>query len=239
MNRILYEQSEVSGGIVAFGGERAAHVANILHAEPGGRIKSGVIDGAVGTSLLLEVSPERVVARVEHGRESLAPWADVVLAPPRPRVFKRLLPQLAALGARNIVLVGAAKVEKDFWGATVLKEENFRPLLIDGLMQAGASILPRVLVRRNFRRFIDEELDSILDPGEPRFVAHPSADASGGLRTPPDGASSVCVAVGPEGGWTPAEVELLEERAFARCSLGPRILKTETACIALLSRLMP
>ena len=46
------------------------------------------------------------------------------------------------------------------------------------------------------------------------------------------------LAVGPEGGWTDEEVGMLEEKGFARMSLGPRILRTDTALIALLSRLM-
>ena len=45
-------------------------------------------------------------------------------------------------------------------------------------------------------------------------------------------------AIGPEGGWTDQEVALLEAQGFVRHSLGPRILKTETATIALLSRFM-
>ena len=46
------------------------------------------------------------------------------------------------------------------------------------------------------------------------------------------------LAVGPEGGWTDEEVERLEAKGFARMSLGPRILRTDTALIALISRLM-
>jgi 16S rRNA (uracil1498-N3)-methyltransferase len=46
------------------------------------------------------------------------------------------------------------------------------------------------------------------------------------------------LAVGPEGGWTDDEVSLLEEKGFARYSLGPRILRTDTALVSLLSQLM-
>ncbi len=49
----------------------------------------------------------------------------------------------------------------------------------------------------------------------------------------------VLVAVGPEGGWTDDEVDRLEAHGFARLSLGSRILRTDTAVIALLARLMP
>ena len=150
-----------------------------------------------------------------------------------PRVMKRLLPQLATLGVGRIFLVGAKKVEKDFWGATLLKPENYRPLLVDGLMQAGTSELPTLETRRNFRAFVRDELDALF-PTANRVVAHPYADGAG-AREP--GGGRLLLAVGPEGGWTDEEVELLEEHGFVRCSLGPRILKTETAAIALLAKL--
>ena len=134
MNRILFEPTEIHDGIALFGDARAAHVRDVLHGAVGQILKTGVLDGPVGTSEILSVGPE-IAVRVDHAQASLQPWADLILAPPRPRVMKRLLPQLAALGVGRIVLVGAQKVEKAFWGATVLKSENYRPLLVDGLMQ--------------------------------------------------------------------------------------------------------
>ena len=160
--------------------------------------------------------------------------------------MKRLLPQLATLGVGRIVLVGAKKVEKDFWGATLLKPENYRPLLIDGLMQAGTSILPTIELRRNFRKFINEELDALL-PSPTRIVAHPygcSVPCASCLAPGAESASvaprqaPLTLAIGPEGGWTEGEVELLEAHGFARYSLGSRILRTDTATIALLAQLM-
>ena len=151
--------------------------------------------------------------------------------------MKRLIPQLAALGVGKIFLVGAKKVEKDFWGATLLKEENYRPLLIDGLMQAGTSILPTLETRRNFRKFVCEELDTLF-PSSTRIIAHPYGDTSAPSSSLFPLPSSLLLAVGPEGGWTDDEVALLEERGFARYSLGSRILRTDTATIALLAQLM-
>ena len=148
--------------------------------------------------------------------------------------MKRLLPQLAALGVGRIFLVGAKKVEKDFWGATLLKGENYRPLLIDGLMQAGASILPTLETRRNFRKFVREELDTLF-PSSTRIIAHPY-DGTQTLKH--SNTQTLLLAIGPEGGWTDEEVALLEEHGFARYSLGSRILRTDTATIALLAQLM-
>ena len=239
MNRILFETSEICDGIATFGGERAEHVLTILHGEVGQVLKTGEVDGPIGTSEIVEILPGAVIkARVSHTQSSLAPWVDLILAPPRPRVMKRLLPQLATLGVGRIFLVGAKKVEKDFWGATLLKPENYRPLLIDGLMQGGTSILPTLETRRNFRKFLNEELDAIF-PGTRRIVAHPYAkEASVAVpRRETTSDPRLLLAIGPEGGWTDEEVALLEAKGFARYSLGRRILRTDTATIALLAKL--
>ena len=251
MNRILFEKSEITDGVATFGGERAEHVMNVLHGEVGQILKTGEIDGPIGTSVITAISrpPSSVLGPLitvscAHAEKSLSPWVDLILAPPRPRVMKRLLPQLATLGVGRIFLVGAKKVEKDFWGATLLKEENYRPLLVDGLMQAGTSLLPTLETRRNFRKFVTDELDALF-PASARIVAHPYGNLqpptfnlpppTSNLQPP---TSNLLLAVGPEGGWTDEEVSLLEEHGFARYSLGSRILRTDTATIALLAQLM-
>ena len=129
MNRILFEKSEITDGVAEFSGERAAHIVEVLHSEVGDTVKTGELDGKIGTGVVKKIESveskdgKSYVIRLElsHTGESLQPWADLILAPPRPRVFKRLLPQLAAMGVGDIVLVGSKKVEKAFWGATVLK----------------------------------------------------------------------------------------------------------------------
>ena len=233
MNRILFEKDEISGGVARCGGVRAEHILKVLHGEVGQRLKTGEVDGKVGSGKIISILPGgEVEIAVSHDEEGLPSWADVIMAPPRPRVMKRLLPQLAALGVGRIVLVGAKKVEKDFWGATLLKEENFRPLLIDGLMQSGTSELPILETRRNLRRFLVEELDALF-PTRNRVVAHPyGAQAAAGSAS-----GRLLLAIGPEGGWTDEEVELMESRGFSRYSLGGRILRTDTATVALLSKL--
>jgi len=237
MNRILFESGEIEDGVATCGGERAAHILDVLHGEVGQVLKTGEVDGRVGTGEIVEIARgDEPVVRVKvcHDQESISPWIDLVLAPPRPRVMKRLLPQLAAMGVGRIVLVGAKKVEKDFWGATLLKEENYRPLLIDGLMQAGTSILPTLESRRNFRRFVETELDALF-PTARRIVAHPYG--AEGAKESEVTSGRPLLAIGPEGGWTDDEVALLESKGFARYSLGPRILRTDTATVALVARL--
>ena len=238
MNRILFERGEIADGIATCGGVRARHILEVLHGAVGQTLRTGEVDGLVGTGEIVEIvrggGDPLVRVKVDQSEGGLEPGFDLILAPPRPRVMKRLMPQLASLGVGTMVLVGAKKVEKDFWGATLLKEENYRPLLVDGLMQSGTSALPRIETRRNFRAFVRDELDAAF-PTANRVVAHPYGASTRGASAADGG--RLLLAVGPEGGWTDEEVELLEARGFARYSLGRRILRTDTALVALVSRL--
>jgi len=234
VNRILFEPEEVADGVATCADARAEHIIKILHGEIGQTLKTGIVNGPIGSGVITSVGSGRVTVAVSHDSESLRPWCDLILAPPRPRVMKRLLPQLAALGVGTIVLVGAQKTEKDFWGATMLRPENIRPLLLDGLMQAGTSILPELVIRRNFRKFLRDELDALF-PTPNRIVAHPYLASAASCES----ASRPLFAVGPEGGWTDEEVSLLAAHGFRGLSLGARILRTDTALVALLSRFLP
>ena len=238
MNRILFEPGEIGpDGRVAFGGVRAAHVAEVLHGEPGQTIKTGVIGGPVGVSTIERMEGKGdslcITAMTAHDTPPLRPWCDMLLAMPRPRVFKRLLPQLATMGVGRLVLVGAEKVEKCYWSAGCLDEAEYRPLLVEGLMQAGTSILPELRVEKNFRRYMETRFGEEFADLQERYLAHPDASASSQPHV--RGEARRLVAVGPEGGWTDAELALLESAGFRRLSLGPRILKTETAAVALLA----
>ena len=117
MNRILFESDEIRDGVATFGGDRAEHVMNVLHGEVGQVLKTGEINGRIGTGEIIECSNARVFEsgnngpviklRCRHQEESLRPWVDLILAPPRPRAMKRLLPQLATMGVGRIFLVAS------------------------------------------------------------------------------------------------------------------------------------
>ena len=273
MNRILFNADELDAdGHATFGGVRAEHVLTILHGEVGQTLKTGVVDGLIGTGVIERIEGEMVTVKCVHDREAPPPWIDLVLAPPRPRAMKRLLPQLAAMGVGRIVLVGAAKVEKAFWGAQLLKEEIYRPLLVDGLMQAGTTALPTIQIERAFGRWLEGgRFEEQFGWQTDRIVAHPSSISKvdkvfkvlnvvndfkdltdlnnphdlTDLNNPNDlnylksAVDRSILAIGPEGGWTDDEVARLEAHGFRRLSLGPRILRTDTATIALLAQLMP
>ncbi|HEY6000099.1 MAG TPA: RsmE family RNA methyltransferase [bacterium] len=238
MNLILVRRSELSpGDRVMLAGERARHVLGVLGAGPGATVRVGLLDGPLGTATVLGVDGGRVeLACAFEPDAPEAPQVDLLLAVPRPKVLARLWSQLAALGVGRIVLANAAKVERCYFDSHVLSPGFFTPRLIEGLQQARDTRLPQVLVRRRLRPFVEDELGALFpaglrllaDPGGERRIADVLPAAAG--RAP----ARVLLAVGPEGGWVPFELELLQRHGFAVVGIGPRTLRTDTACIALL-----
>jgi len=236
MNLILCEPGEVDGdGIATLTGARATHVRSVLGAKPGDTVRVGIVDGPRGHCEVLSLDEDRVVLRCVLDVAATAPPAvDLLLALPRPKVLRRLWAQLAALGVGRMLLTNAARGELHYFDPHVLDEATYRPLLIEGLQQAADTRLPQVSIHRQFRVLVEDVLGT-PPAGERRLVAHPgngrplasvAADAKDGR---------VLLAIGPEGGWNAFELALLARHGFEPIDLGPRILRSDTACIALLA----
>ena len=236
VNLILIEQSEVDAdGTVCLSGSRALHICEVLKALPGMSIRVGLINGPRGQGTILELSSDRVVLGCAFDESPPpAPRVDLLLALPRPKVMRRLWAQLAAMGVGRIILTNASKVERVYFDTHVLQPETYRPLLIEGLQQAQDTQVPEVTIRKQFKILVEDELD-ILFPYGGRLLA--DAGAPNRLRDLifDDPGMRVLVAVGPEGGWTDYETDLLKRHGFRPVSMGQRTLRADTACVAILA----
>ena len=239
MNRILFDPAENRGGTVRLAGPRAHHVWAVLQAQPGETVRAGEVGGdRYDEARVLVSTPSDCILRLGEPSPPLlrAAW-DLLLALPRPKCLRRLWPQIAALAPERVYLTAAEKVEKDYWGCTLLRPDVYRPLLLDGLAQSGDTILPEVEVRRRLKPLVEDVLPRRYAEGR-RLVAHPARDgARNAVPDKPPVYGAGIVAVGPEGGWSDYELKMFEAAGFRRVSLGPRVLRTDTAVVALLAQL--
>jgi RsmE family RNA methyltransferase len=148
--------------------------------------------------------------------------------------MRRLWAQLAALGVGQIILTNAEKVERHYFDTHILDEETYRPLLIEGLQQARDTRLPAVSIHRQFRILVEDHLDGLFSQGV-RLVADPSGATSITSALSDHHNQRVLLAIGPEGGWNDFELSLLAAHGFQTVALGPRTLRVDTACTALLA----
>ncbi len=146
---------------------------------------------------------------------------------------RRLLFSMSVLGVKRIILMYAARVEKSYWQSPFLTPEAIGRQLALGLEQSRDTVLPEVMLKPRFKPFAEDELPGMVK-GSLSLVAHPGAAAT----CPRDVRGSVTLAVGPEGGYVPYEIEKLVSLGFAPVSLGERILNVETALPSLIGRLM-
>ena len=230
---LLFDGDFLTPFSVRLTGRRALHVASVHRSRPGESLIVGLAGGQLGAGQVVHVDEDRVDLEVRFTREPPpALPCTLVLALPRPKVLNRVIASSVAFGVKRIFLINAWRVEKSYWGSARLSDDNLRLQSILGLEQAGDTVMPLIETRRLFRPFVELELPSIAAESL-ALVAHPGASAA----APREVTGPMTLAIGPEGGFITAEIESLVAAGFLPVSLGPRVLRVETAVAALLGRM--
>lgn len=233
---LLFPEDELGSSRYRVTGPRAKHLLEVLEVAPGHALHVGRVNGPTGRATVTSTESDAVELAVEL-EEALpeAPRARLVLAVPRPKVLRRLLPQLAALGLHELVLLRTWRVERSYLESDILDPARYRPLLHEGLMQACRTHEPRVQLEPRFRPYVEDRL-GVATSGDLRIVAHPRAKVHvADLAVPPCGARTAVI--GPEAGLIDREVDLLERVGFTPARITRGILKVETAAVAALAQL--
>lgn len=181
----------------------------------------------------------------------------LVLAMPFPKRLQALWSPIASMGVTRICIVRGALSDQVHGQSSILKPEKYEPLLMEGLAQGmhtlpvqvdvqvsdgpvSMEILERLgLVSNDSSKGKAAEAKIFLDCGDEEIIPPPARQAvlnqfqskggDGCLNTP---SLHAIVAIGPERGWTDAEAKLFQDAGFQSASLGPSILRVDTAIIA-------
>jgi RsmE family RNA methyltransferase len=233
---LLTEEDFVDADTVRLTGRRRLHAREVLKAQAGDALKVGLLQGPVGVGTVQEDSPDALVLKVSwRAAPPPRPGVDLILALPRPKTLKKVLPACAALGVDRLVLLNSARVEKSYFESFVLEETSLRELLFLGLEQAKDTVLPEISIKKFFRPFVEDEIGAFCGPVATRLLPHPPAAKTLAEGRGPPGRK--VLAIGPEGGWVPFEVALLEAQGFVPVTAGPRPLRVEVAIPWLLGML--
>lgn len=234
MNLLLVAANEVNvDGVVTI--RDSTRLAALLHlnVKTGTRIKSGIINGMVGTGLIRKVSDQEIELCLQlTDQPPPASPIELLIALPRPKMLRRILRIVGEWGIKKIWLLNSYRVEKSYWQSPLLESEAMQPYLLQGLQQAGDSMLPEIVLERRFRPFVEDRLATV-GTGRLRLLAHPRAE-----RACPRAVNEPCsLVLGPEGGFTDFEVDLMQQADFDAVNVGSRVLRVETALPVLLGRL--
>lgn len=234
MNLLLLEDGDfIATDRVRLSGRRLKHLHEVHRAEAGDSLRVGRLNGAMGTGHLLYLDANQAELQIDLDQAAPAKLPlTLLLALPRPKMLRRVLQTVAAMGVPRLILLNSYRVEKSFWQTPFLEPAALREQLILGLEQARDTLLPEVIIEKRFKPFVEDRLPA-LAAGSLGLVGHPGAypPCPRAVERP------VTLAIGPEGGWIPYEVEKLQQAGLHPVQLGERILRVETAVTALLARL--
>lgn len=234
MNLLLLEDADfVAADRVVLRDRRLKHMQEVHRAEVGDSLRVGRIGGLLGSAELLRLEAHEAELRITLDSAPPAKLPlTLLLALPRPKMLRRVFQTVATMGVSKVILLNSYRVEKSFWQTPFLEPKAIREQLILGLEQARDSVLPEIIIEKRFKPFVEDRLPQLAQ-GTLGLVGHP-----GNFPACPRAVTGpVTLAIGPEGGWIPYEVDLLTKAGLQPVQLGDRILRVETAVTALLARL--
>ena len=224
-----------------------AHVNKVLNAQVGDRLKIGQLGGKLGSAIIKTITSDSI--QLSDIQLTINPPAKlnltVVLALPRPKVLRRLMMDMTALGVNDIILINSYRTQKSYWQSPMLTRLD--EFVLEGLQQGVDTVAPRISLQKRFKPFVEDELASLIT--NRAIVAHPYSALSFAqymqqpqLENTEPAHRSVnsllpsMVFIGAEGGWIDYEVELLAEQGCMAVNIGPRILRTEAAVNVILGQ---
>lgn len=227
MNICLFTHEEIKNPLPKKD-ERAQHIVKILHKKAGDSFDAGIIGGAAGLATITGISHDGEISftfEPKSAGKKLYPLT-LIIGFPRPIQLRRLLRDVAGLGVQRVILCGTDLTEKSYLNSNVVSDGSAYQMLLDGTAQAASTHVPLLEVA--------ESLDEVMKTTDwERFskIALDNRRSSSSLHEflEHESAHSVLAAIGSERGWTDRERDLLERAGFTLCSMGSRILRTETA----------
>ena len=234
MNLILLGDNDfIDDHRVRLSDRRFDHITGLLGKGKGDGVRIGRINGLMGQGVIEDIDSAALILSVSLDEQPPAPLpVTLILALPRPKMLRRLLRGITSMGVKSLYLINSYRVDKSYWNSPLLHPGKMREQLCLGLEQGRDTVLPQVHLCPRFRPFVEDELPGISS-STINLVAHPGED---GGAFPYQPQIPACLAVGPEGGFIPFEIEKLIEANFGAAHFGERILTVETVVPALLSR---
>ncbi len=219
----------------------AHYVRDVLRMEPGDELELFDGTGRLLKGRLQKVSERDVVCWIE--RDAMSQRGEspceiaLVQAIPKGERWKWVLQKATELGVSHVVPVESERTVVDIPDDRLdAKMERWHRIVRSAARQCGRTVTPTIASPRAFRALRDEADGGVLED-VPWLVPHPSGERglSEVLESAPpisEGDEPRCaLGIGPEGGWSPREIEALRDRDATIVDLGPRILRTETAAL--------
>ncbi len=231
-NRVFIDQPLAGTAKVSADGPVAHYLTRVLRLRVGNPLVvfdgcGGEYDATLAAATRDGVTLELGTHRDEDRESPLALTLGQGIA--RGERMDLVLQKATELGVSRIVpLLTEHTVVRLDAGRAVKRHQHWRRVIASACEQCGRNRLPNIAEPLDFGTWIEQRDESasniLLEPGAAQTLAGVAKEGR-----------PVCLLIGPEGGLSPVERETAKNNGFEPASLGPRILRTETAAIAALA----
>jgi 16S rRNA (uracil1498-N3)-methyltransferase len=234
LTRVFVDGALSTGSVVELPRDTGSHLAKVLRARGGdelvlfngdGREFSGSIEAVRGTRVSASVGAARAIDR-ESALE-----VTLVQCVPRGDRMDFIVQKATELGVARIVpVLSQRSVVRLDESQSASKQTHWRAVVVSACEQCGRNRLPSVDTPQPLLNYLGSlAAAGSLNGRSLRLVLEPAAAPPIDARIPLAAAE---IAIGPEGGFAPEELDAFALCGFAKVGLGPRVLRTETAAIA-------
>ncbi len=226
MANFFVDKADIDGGLARIAGDEATHILRVLRMKEGDALTLCDGDGMFYDAVISSVGKNQVEADIKSVRPApTEPNVKITLfqAIPKNPKLEFIIQKAAEIGVCRIVPVNTARI------VAKLEKENklqrLQKIAAEAAKQSRRGIIPEVCAPADFKDAVKmaAELDMALIP----YEEESNLAAKDFLRGKKAG--SVGVFIGPEGGFEESEVKFAKQNGVTPVSLGPRILRTETA----------
>ena len=239
MYHFFVSEEQINGENAYIEGSDVNHIANVLRMKPEEELLISVKGDWDYLCKIVDIETDRVNLKVLESMEQRELPVNITLLQgiPKSDKLEMIIQKAVELGVSEIIPVKTKRVVVKIDEKKVdTKVNRWNAIAESAAKQSKRSIIPKVHEPMS----IDNALEIVKDFGV-KLIPYENADGIDKTRKILDNmdkTKNIAVFIGPEGGFEESEVERIKNSGFEVITLGKRILRTETAGLALLSNIM-
>lgn len=239
MYHFFVSEEQINGENAYIEGSDVNHIANVLRMKPGEELLISVKGDWDYLCKIVDIETDRVNLKVIESMEQRELPVNITLLQgiPKSDKLEMIIQKAVELGVSEIIPVKTKRVVVKIDEKKVdTKVNRWNAIAESAAKQSKRSIIPKVYEPMS----IDNALEIVKDFGV-KLIPYENADGIDKTRKILDNmdkTKNIAVFIGPEGGFEESEVDSIKNSGFEVITLGKRILRTETAGLALLSNIM-
>ncbi|WP_221565669.1 16S rRNA (uracil(1498)-N(3))-methyltransferase [Alkalihalobacillus sp. TS-13] len=241
MQRYFVQPDQMTDTLVSIKGEDAKHISKVMRMTPGDHVICSDNQGRVARCAILELTDSSVELSVAEwiGNETELPISvTIAQGLPKHDKLEMIVQKGTELGAERFIPFQADRsIVKWDSKKSKKKTERLQRIIKEAAEQSQRNKMPECIEPVSFKELISQSESYMMKivAYEEQAKQNETSRLAKLLSRADIGNESIIIVIGPEGGLTEHEVQHLQDAGFIACGFGPRILRTETASLYVLS----